>query len=100
MDIAAEPPSYAPRPDSPEIASRHIDWSGRDVVFGLLWFVGLFLGAQVLIIPLLVVYGDKSNTFYAAAFISGAAAEVGFALVAANFTFRRYGGGWERLGFG
>ncbi|MDP9238170.1 MAG: CPBP family intramembrane metalloprotease [Chloroflexota bacterium] len=100
MDIAAEPPQPAPSADAPEIAGRRIDWTGRDVLFGLLWFAGLFFGAQILIIPLLVIYGDTSSTFYAAAFISGAGAEVGFALVAAKFTFRRYGGGWGRLGFG
>lgn len=93
---AAYPP---PPPEAPEVAGRRIDWTGRDVLFGLLWFVGLFLGAQIVILPLAVIYGGTSNVFYAAAFISGAAAEVGFALVAAAFTFRRYGGGWARLGF-
>lgn len=100
MDNAAEPPYPSSRPDSPLIAGRRIDWTGRDVVFGMLWFVALFVGAQLLTIPFLVIYGDSSSPFFASAFVFGAAAEVGFVVVAASFTFRRYGGSWERLGFG
>lgn len=100
MDIAAEPPYSAPSPDSPLIAGRRIDWTGRDVLFGMLWFAALFVGSQLLTIPLLLIYGDSSSPFFASAFILGAAAEVGFVMIAANFTFRRYGGSWARLGFG
>jgi membrane protease YdiL (CAAX protease family) len=100
MDIAAQPPYPSQPPDAPQIAGRRIDWTGRDVLFGVLWFIAIFVGAQVVILPFALVYGDASSAFYASAFIFGAATEVGFVLVAANFTFRRYGGSWGRLGFG
>jgi membrane protease YdiL (CAAX protease family) len=98
MDIAAQPPYPQPRPDAPEIAGHRIDWTGRDVLFGIFWFIGIFLVPQILILPLAFAYGPESQPLYAAAFITGAVAEVGFAAVAASFTFRRYGGSWERLG--
>jgi len=100
MDIAAQPPFPYQPPDAPQIAGRRIDWTGRDVLFGILWFIAIFVGAQVVILPFALVYGDASTQFYGSAFIFGAATEVGFVLVAANFTFRRYGGRWGRLGFG
>lgn len=100
MDITTgelPPPS---RPDAPEIAGRRIDWGPRDVLFGIFWFVGVLVAAQVIILPLAVIYGAESSALYGAAFVSAAAAEIGFAVIAAAFTFRRYGGGLERLGVG
>jgi membrane protease YdiL (CAAX protease family) len=98
MDIAAGSPSPLPS-GKPASSAGHIDWTPRDVLFGALWFVGIFVFGQVLIVPLALIYGDKSGQLYATAFIAGAAVEVAIAMVAANFTFKRYGGSWERLGF-
>jgi membrane protease YdiL (CAAX protease family) len=96
MDITADAP-LTPRGDGPP-AFRDVAWTPRDVLFGAFWFVGLFVGAQIAILPLAFAFGATSGQFFSAAFISGAAVEVGIAVVAANFTFRRYGGSWERLG--
>jgi hypothetical protein len=96
MEITADAP-LTPRGDGPP-AFRDVAWTPRDVLFGAFWFIGLFVGAQIAILPLAIVFGVTSGQLYTAAFISGAAVEVGIAIVAANFTFRRYGGSWERLG--
>lgn len=80
---------------------RRIDWTLRDVGFGLLWFFALLLVVPAVVgIPIAVAFGDKSDEFYASALVLSAFSEVGFLLVAAAFTFRKYGGGWARLGFG
>ena len=85
-------------PDEGTRAFGDVPWTARDVLFGAFWFVGIFVGAQVAILPLLIIYGDKSGQFFTSAFVSGAMVEVAIALVAASFTMRRYGGGLARLG--
>lgn len=100
MEISADD-QLLPRGDGAPGAGAFGDvpWTARDVLFGAFWFVGIFVGAQVAILPLAIVFGAKSGQFFTSAFISGAMVEVGIAIVAAHFTFRRYGGGLARLGF-
>jgi len=97
MDIAAEP--ARPEDGAPELHGQRIDWTPRDVLFGILWFLGLFLLAPIPIIAPFYAFGDESTELYAAQFVASALAEVSIVVVAASFTFRKYGGGWERLGF-
>lgn len=68
------------------------------MVAGILWFIGVFFGAQFASLPFAFAFGEKSGQFYTAAFVFGGAAEAGFAIIAVNYTVRRYGGGWQRLG--
>ncbi len=97
MEITADAP-LTPRGRAGTRAFGDTPWTPRDVLFGALWFVGIFVGAQVALLPLALVFGAASGQFFSAAFISSAAVEVCIVVVAANFTFRRYGGSWERLG--
>jgi hypothetical protein len=93
MNTTTDP---APHPrDSGAFAN--VAWTPRDVLFGVLWFIGIFAAGQVVILPL-VAFGDTSGELYTGAFIAGAAVEVSIAIVAMNFTMRRYGGGWAVLG--
>jgi membrane protease YdiL (CAAX protease family) len=98
MDITAGSP-FPPSRDEAASSAGHIDWTLRDVLFGVFWFVGFFFLGQVVIVPAAFIYGEKSGQLYTLAFVAGAAVEVAIAMVAANFTFRRYGGSWGRLGF-
>jgi membrane protease YdiL (CAAX protease family) len=97
MDIATDPP--ANRPDAPVLHGQRIDWTGRDVFFGIVWFLLIFL---ILPLPpglvLAGVYGDESSSFFAGVFVLSAVSQVAIAFVAARFTFGKYGGSWERLG--
>jgi membrane protease YdiL (CAAX protease family) len=99
MDIAAEPPMGRPA-EAPMLHGQRIDWTPRDVLFGVLWFVAIFF-----IIPLLpgliasAVFDNESSELYASLLILGALSEVGIVIVAAQYTFGKYGGSWERLGF-
>ena len=98
MDITGVP-SYPPPPSgAPEVAGERIDWTPKDVLFGVFWFIGLFVIGQIVIVPFALAWGTKSGQLYTAAFVVGAIVEVALALVAAHLTFRRYGGSWDRLG--
>jgi membrane protease YdiL (CAAX protease family) len=91
----------APQPgavDRPPYAGGRIDWTLRDVLFGVLWFLGLFLILPIPIAAPFLVYGDDSTQYYAAALVAGSISELGLIAVAAYLTFRQYGGGWARLG--
>lgn len=80
---------------------RRIDWTLRDVGIGLLWFFAILIVVpSIVVLPFAIAWGDESDEFYASALILSAVAEAGIALVAAAFTFRKYGGDWTRLGFG
>lgn len=96
MELRAEPAS-----DPHEVfPGRRIPWGPRDVGFGVLWFLLLFVLAPLPIaLPFAVAYGEESTEFFAASLILGAASEVGLVAVAAAFTFRKYGGDWAHLGF-
>ena len=98
MEITADAP-LTPRGDGARRpAFGDAAWTAKDVLFGMFWFAGIFVGAQIALLPLVFAFGTTSGQFFSAAFISGAAVEVGIVIVAVNFTLRRYGGGWERLG--
>jgi hypothetical protein len=97
MDIAAGTPIPPWRQGRPVVAGQRIDWTLKDVLFGVLWFIGLFFTGQVLVLPFLA-FGDTSGQFYTAVFIVGAIVEMLIGAIAAAFTFRKYGGRWERLG--
>ena len=92
---ASEP---QPKAEPPVIGAGRVDWTGRDVVIGILLFIGLFLLGQIVVIPVAIVYGTSSVATYATAYIAGAIVELAIVVVAANLTFRRYGGSWDRLG--
>ena len=59
MNVAADAPLTPP--DARAFAD--VRWTARDVLFGLFWFVGIFVLGQVAIVPLLVVYGETSGPF-------------------------------------
>ncbi len=83
----------------PPFAGGRIDWTLRDVLFGVLWFFALF---QIIPIPFVLPFalaGTESELFFGANLVGGMGADVGLVVVAAFFTFRKYGGGWARLGF-
>ena len=99
MEYAAE--ATLPQPqghDGPR--GRRIDWTLRDVMWGIGWFLALFLLFPVPFVGAAVaISGDSdSAAFYAVSLLAGAGSELGLVLVAAMFTWRKYGGGWERLG--
>ena len=98
MDIAAGSPVQPQDSGSPNVAGGRIDWTPKDVLFGVLWFIGIFVAGQIVIVPFALIWGVKSGQLYTAAFIVGPTLEVALVFVAAHFTFRRYGGSWDRLG--
>ena len=94
MAIPAETPS-AP----PEFDRDRVPWTGRDVLAGIAWFIGIFVAGQVLVGIAAIAQGSTtSNGTYAAAFIIGGLVEVGIGVVAMQMTFGKYGGGLRRLG--
>jgi membrane protease YdiL (CAAX protease family) len=98
MEIAAEPPMG--RPEAPVMHGQRIDWTPKDVLFGALWFIFLFLLAPLpFVLPFLGVYGRESAQFILSAVIVSAFSEVGILIVGARYTWVKYGGSWERLGF-
>lgn len=101
MDIAAG--SLPPPPgDHAGPGGRRIDWTLGDVGFGVLWFLGLFLLFPLPFVGLAALAtGDEESTLvYAVSLISGAGSEAGLVVVAAAYTWGKYGGSWERLGIG
>ncbi len=76
-----------------------VDWTLQDVLFGVLFFLGLFIVAPLPFVLPFLAFGEDSSQFLGAALITGAGSEAGLIVVAAWFTFRKYGGSWERLGF-
>lgn len=93
-------PEPAAATDGDIVAGHRIEWTPGDVLAGIVWFVGIFFLGQIAVVPFAYAYGTKSNELYASAFVFGAIVEVAIGVVAAAFTFRRYGGSWERLGLG
>ncbi|HEY7802704.1 MAG TPA: type II CAAX endopeptidase family protein [Dehalococcoidia bacterium] len=94
MAIPADSP-----PAPPEFDSERVPWTGRDVVAGIAWLIGIFIAEEIIVGIAAVANGSAtSNTTYAAAFIVGAIAEVGFGAVAIAMTAGKYGGGLRRLG--
>lgn len=90
----------APPSSGFSIAGRHIPWGAREVGFGALWFLTLFLLVPIPItLPFLSVYGEDAAETVGALLIGSYFSQMGLVAVAAFFTFRKYGGGWERLGW-
>ena len=77
------------------------DWTLRDVLFALLWFLGLLIILPIpFAIPFLIASGDaESPAVLTASLVGSAFADIGWVVTAVWFSFRKYGGGWERLGF-
>jgi membrane protease YdiL (CAAX protease family) len=90
----------APEGTGPFTGGR-VDWTLRDVVFALLLFLALLLILPIPVaLPFAIATGDvESTATYAANLVGSGLAQAGFLAVAAWFSFRKYGGGWERLGF-
>ncbi len=96
----SEQPSPAAAPGARIIAGRRIDWGARDVGFGALWFLTLFLLVPIpFSLPFLFAYGAEAAESVGALLVSSWISQAGLLVVAASFTFRKYGGSWERLGF-
>ena len=57
---ASEP---RPKAEPPVIGAGRVDWTGRDVVIGILLFIGLFLLGQIVVIPVAIVYDTSSGAF-------------------------------------
>lgn len=99
MAFLADSPSSSTK-GGPIIGGRPVEWTLRDIFFGGLWFIGLFFLFPIpFALPFLEIYGETSDVFFIATLIIGAFSELGIVAVAVWFTFRKYGGGWERLGF-
>jgi membrane protease YdiL (CAAX protease family) len=82
------------------IAGRRIDWGAREVGFGALWFLTLFLLLPVpLTLPFFMKYGEDAAETVGALLVGSYVSQLGLLAVAATFTFRKLGGGWDRLGF-
>ena len=91
--------STAPPSGGHMVAGRRIDWGLREVGFGALWFLTLFLLVPIPLTLPFLPFGDESRPFYAATMIATYVSQLGMVAVASWFTFRKYGGSWERLGF-
>jgi membrane protease YdiL (CAAX protease family) len=89
-----------PPPESPEVAEGRIDWTPKDVLFGLLAFVGSFLLLPIpFIIPVALIWDDREGRpFLVAVSIVSAGIYLAIVYAAAHFSFLKYGGGVERLG--
>jgi hypothetical protein len=83
------------------VAAGRVDWTRRDVGLGLAWFVGLYVVASVLLVlPVAYAFGEDSAGTLAWTLIASGGISLSFVAVAAAYSFRRHGGGWERLGLG
>jgi membrane protease YdiL (CAAX protease family) len=100
MDIAAEPPMGRPA-EAPELHGQRIDWTPRDVLFGAFWFIFLFILAPLPFVLPFVLATDNSDSseVFGAALVTSMFSQAALVAVAAFFTFRKYGGSWDRLGF-
>lgn len=91
----------APTGGETRVARRRIDWTGRDAAFGMLAFAGIFI-----LLPLppqvvaLLFFDTDSVAFWGIALVMSAVVFVALIFAAARFTFGKYGGSWDRLGFG
>ncbi len=86
-------------PESPEVAGGRIDWTPKDVFFGVLAFLASFLLLPIpFLIPFAVFWETDSRPFLIAAMVVSAGIYMAIAYVSARFTFIKYGGGIERLG--
>lgn len=95
----------APDPDASAYAGPfdggRIDWTLRDVVFALLWFLALLIVLPIpIVVPFAIASGDvESSWSFFGNLLGSGVAQIGFVATAAWFSWRKYGGGWARLGF-
>jgi membrane protease YdiL (CAAX protease family) len=78
-----------------------VDWTLQDVLFALLWFLALLILLPIpIVIPFAVISGDiESTASYHGNLLGSGLAQIGFVVTAVWFSFRKYGGSWQRLGF-
>lgn len=98
MEIAAEVPP--PQPEPPIIAGTRVDWTLKDLFFGILCFFGVFLLLPVpFVIPFLIAgYDDDDRVYLIFASVITYVIYLGIIWSAAQFSIIKYGGGFERLG--
>jgi membrane protease YdiL (CAAX protease family) len=103
MDITAPDQLPARRntpiwqPPDGGFGGRRADWGLREVAIGIGAYLALFILNPIPIIAL-AFYDDGSRGFYIVGLISTAIADLGLVVAAASLTWRKFGGGWERLG--
>jgi membrane protease YdiL (CAAX protease family) len=87
-------------PSGHVVAGRRIDWTGIDLILGIVWFIAAFVVIPLPIVGVMLLFYDRGSPGLAAGtFIVSAGSELGIVAAAAMLTFRKYGGGWGRLGF-
>jgi membrane protease YdiL (CAAX protease family) len=99
MQLSAEP-QQPPNASGPVIGGRPVEWTLKDIALGSLWFVGLFVVFPLpFVLPFVGIFGEDATETFISGLVLGAFSELGLIAVAVWFTFRKYGGSWERLGF-
>ncbi|MBF6599924.1 MAG: CPBP family intramembrane metalloprotease [Dehalococcoidia bacterium] len=94
-------PADAPASPSDRFDSQRVPWTGRDVGAGIAWFIGAFVGGQILVAFAAIIIGSTtSRSTYAAAFVIGAVVEVSFGVIAWQLTVGKYRGGPRLIGVG
>lgn len=98
--MSYEAPPAPPPTGGFSIAGRRIPWGVREVGFGALWFLTLFLLLPVPVtLPFFAIYGEDAAETVGALLVGSYFSQLGLIAVAATFTFRKFGGSWEQLGF-
>ena len=102
MEYSAEArlPQSEPQAEPPVIAGTRVEWTLKDLFFGILCFFGVFLLLPVpFVIPLLIAgYDDDDRAYMILASFVTFIIYVGIIWAAAQFSILKYGGGIERLG--
>jgi membrane protease YdiL (CAAX protease family) len=99
MELTIGDAMPAPQPPAGDTGRGDASWTLNDLLFAALWFIGLFVVFPLpFALPFYRIYGDTSDQYFIATMLLGVGSEVGLGVVAAWFSFRKYGGGWERLG--
>jgi membrane protease YdiL (CAAX protease family) len=102
MEFSAEAPlpQSEPQAEPPIIAGTRVEWTLKDLVYGILCFFGVFLLLPVpFVLPLYAAGLDDDDRAYLIA-ASGVTFIIylGIIWAAAQFSIIKYGGGIERLG--
>jgi membrane protease YdiL (CAAX protease family) len=99
MDIAAGSTVPPATPQLPEVSGRFIPWTPRDVLIGVLLFIGAFLILPLPVaVPLVFLFDSESKPFLIISILASAPIYLVIAWIPAHLTFQKYGGGWGRLG--
>ena len=98
MDIAAGA-SFPPVTPPPEVSGRPIPWTPRDVLIGVLLFIGIFVVLPLPVaVPLAFASDPESRLVMGVGIALSAPIYLCVLWVTARMTFGKYGGSWERLG--